>query len=92
MVEGEIEAKNLLEIGEGAEIKATIKGAEIIVRGTVHGDIYASGKLSLIQPAKVYGNIQSSNLKIEEGVVFEGSCSMSKGADSTLTLKKGGAA
>ncbi|MEZ4753727.1 MAG: polymer-forming cytoskeletal protein [Bdellovibrionota bacterium] len=76
-VEGEIEAKNKLTIGEAANIKATVRGAEIIIRGTVQGDVIASTKLSLQKPARVSGNISGPAISIEEGVVFEGNCKMS---------------
>ena len=75
-VEGEVQAKDRLTIGESAVVNAKVTGAEVIVRGTVNGDISASKKLSLRRPAKVTGNISASNLSIEEGVVFEGKCSM----------------
>jgi len=82
-VEGEISAKGKLTIGESANIKAKVIGADIVVRGTVTGDIISSEKLSLLRPAKVIGNITSNNLSIEEGVVFEGSCSMKTSASVT---------
>jgi len=82
-VEGEITAKGKLSIGESANVKAKIVGADIVVRGTVTGDILASEKLSLLRPAKIYGNLTSNNLSIEEGVVFEGSCTMKSTATVT---------
>jgi cytoskeletal protein CcmA (bactofilin family) len=75
-VEGEIEAPDTLIIGESAQIKARIHGGDIIVRGTVQGDIIASKRITLKRPAKVAGNISAPNLIIEEGVLFEGKCSM----------------
>lgn len=76
-VEGEIQSKDRLTIGEAAVVKAKILGADVIVKGTVSGDIYASRSLMLKKPARVIGNIQSALLTIEEGVMFEGKCSMS---------------
>ena len=81
-VEGEINSKDKLTIGENAVINAKINGTEVLVRGTVNGDISASKRLALKKPAKVVGNISCSNLSIEEGVIFEGQSSMAKaGAD-----------
>ena len=81
-IEGEIESQEKLVIGEGCEVKAKVVGSEIIVKGNVQGDIIASRKLSLQRPARVVGNIASANLSIEEGVMFEGQCSMSSMAGS----------
>ena len=75
-VEGEIVAQERIIISDSAEINAKIVGVEIIIHGKVTGDIQASKKLSLRKPARVNGNISSANLSIEEGVVFEGKCSM----------------
>ncbi len=76
-VEGEVHSKDQLEIGESAVINAKVSGNRIVVRGTVNGDIEAKDMLTICKPAKVTGNISSRQLSIEEGVQFEGSCSMS---------------
>lgn len=82
-IEGEIIAQDRLVIGEAAVINAKISGSEILVKGTVNGDINASKRLALKKPAKVLGNIQTTNLSIEEGVVFEGKSSMGGQSAST---------
>ncbi|MCB0353036.1 MAG: polymer-forming cytoskeletal protein [Bdellovibrionales bacterium] len=87
-IEGEIDSKGRLDIGEGAVINARITGTEIRVRGTVNGDITATERLSLLKPAKIVGNITSSNLSIEEGVVFEGTCSMKRQAPQLTDASK----
>ncbi|MBX7136395.1 MAG: polymer-forming cytoskeletal protein [Oligoflexia bacterium] len=82
-IEGELNAEKLT-VGEAAIINARISGAEILIKGTVTGDITASKRLVLQKPAKVVGNIVASNLSIEEGVIFEGQCTMaSPGAASS---------
>jgi cytoskeletal protein CcmA (bactofilin family) len=75
-VEGEINARERLTIGEGATINAKINGTEIVVKGNVNGDIVATKRLSLKKPARVTGNLSAATLSIEEGVVFEGKCAM----------------
>ena len=81
-VEGEIQAKERLVIGESAMIKAKVTGGEILVKGTITGDITATKTLTLKRPAKILGNINAANLSIEEGVIFEGKCTM--GAASSI--------
>ena len=78
-IEGEINAGELLTIGQTAVVKATVKGSEIVILGNLQGDVFAAKKLTLKKPARVTGNISSPIIAIEEGVEFEGSCSM-KGA------------
>lgn len=96
-VEGEINAQEKLTLGEAAVVNAKVTGTEILVRGTVNGDINASKLLILKRPAKIIGNISSANLSIEEGVIFEGRCTMGGSASSgkpalkTVTPEKIGA-
>lgn len=82
VVEGEINAQDKLTLGESSVVNAKINGTEIIVRGTINGDINASKLLVLKRPAKIIGNISSANLSIEEGVIFEGRCTMGGAASS----------
>lgn len=82
-VEGEINAKETLTIGESAVINAKVVGADVVIRGTVTGDIITTKKLTLKKPARVTGNLSSPALSIEEGVHFEGKCSMTAAAVST---------
>jgi cytoskeletal protein CcmA (bactofilin family) len=85
-VEGEINAKEKMTVGDSAVIKAKISAADLIIKGTVHGDVLASRSLVLKKPAKVYGNISSPTLSIEEGVLFEGKCAMQvKAADASAS-------
>ena len=81
-VEGEIHCKDRLTIGQSANVKAKISGTDVLVQGVVTGDISAAKSISLKKPAKVLGNISCESLSIEEGVVFEGSCSMKPGTVS----------
>lgn len=73
---GEIFSNGTLIIGESAVIKATIHVADVIMSGEVHGDIFAENKIEITTPGKLYGNIKTPKLVIEEGVIFEGNCMM----------------
>lgn len=73
---GEILSSGTLIIGESAVMKAQIHVADIIISGEVHGDIFAENKIEISVPGKLFGNIQTPKLIIEEGVIFEGNCKM----------------
>lgn len=75
-VEGEIVANDTLLIGESALLNAQINGGVVIIHGKVTGDINASKKLEIRAPGRLYGNVTTPSLVIEEGVIFEGHCSM----------------
>ena len=75
-IEGDLASQSLLTIGKTATVKAGITGHEVVVFGTVQGDIKASKRLALKQPAQVVGNISAPLISIEEGVAFQGNCRM----------------
>jgi cytoskeletal protein CcmA (bactofilin family) len=76
-VDGEIQAKESLTIGESAVVTAQIKAASIIVAGKVSGDISATSRIEIRPSAKVIGNLNAPTLVVHEGATFEGHCSMS---------------
>lgn len=87
-VEGEITARDMLTIGEGADVKAQISGNSIVIHGRVTGDVKASKRLEIQAPGRLMGNVSAPVLVIHEGVVFEGQCSMGA-IDSGRTDKEG---
>lgn len=75
--EGEIDAMGRLYIDADAVVNARrIRATNVVVGGTVRGDIEAADRLEMLSTAKVYGNVRTAKLRIADGVVFEGSCEM----------------
>src|ERR1700739_2709811 len=75
-VDGEINAKDSLTIGEPATITAHIRAASVSVAGKVSGDIVATQRIEIRPSARVSGNITAPVLSVQEGALFEGHCSM----------------
>jgi len=86
VVDGEVNCRGTLTIGDGAEVKAKITGQIVIIRGKVEGNVTARERIELLAPARVIGNIDAPRLVIAEGVVFDGDCSMG------VAKQKGGVA
>jgi len=74
--EGSLDTKGSLTIGDNAEVKAGIRGENVVVAGRVYGDIVASRELKIVPPARVTGNITAPRLSIVEGAVLDGECHM----------------
>jgi cytoskeletal protein CcmA (bactofilin family) len=85
-VEGEIAAQDTLIVGESAILNAQISGSSIIITGKVTGDITARKRVEIRAPGKLFGNVTTPSLIIQEGVVFEGHCSMG-GTDAKADRK-----
>lgn len=75
-LEGEVYTKDTLIVGESAVVAAEINVHTIVISGIVRGNINATGKIEVHRPGKLFGNIKTPSLYIEEGVIFEGNCAM----------------
>jgi cytoskeletal protein CcmA (bactofilin family) len=73
-VEGTVELQeHRLTVGPNGKVVATIKAREIVVLGTVHGDIETREKIEIRKDAKVVGDIRTARIVIEDGAYFKGS-------------------
>jgi len=91
--QGEISSENTLIVGESGEIEANIRSNNVVVSGTVIGDIKAGRSVVLHKTAHVEGNLETPSFLVEEGAVFNGSVTMARGdAKGSASLKaiKGG--
>jgi cytoskeletal protein CcmA (bactofilin family) len=69
---GEVFSDDVLVVGEGAMVHAEIDVGEIIVQGSVVGNIRAKRAIELHAPARVKGDLNTPSLQIDKGVIFEG--------------------
>ncbi len=69
---GEVFSDDVLVIGEGAVVEAEIDIGEVIVQGTVIGNIKAKRSIEIHAPGRVKGDLHTPSLQIDKGVVFEG--------------------
>lgn len=73
---GTIFTKDTLVIGETARVSAEIVAGVVIINGSVEGNIKATQSIELHTPGRVKGSLETPNLSIDKGVIFEGSCKM----------------
>lgn len=83
---GEITTTDLLVIGEGARVSATITCGSVEVRGDITGNINASDSITLRATAKVQADIYAPSLVIDKGAVFEGNSRMTSGGRGLVTV------
>ncbi len=87
-VEGEVSAGDVLQIGERAVVNAQISGTIVVIRGNVKGDVHARKRVEIRAPGKLHGNVTTPSLVIDDGVTFEGYCSMGSEGKGTPALLK----
>ena len=71
--EGDITSSGSLIIEETGRVKGKIEVHSLILHGFLEGDVKALKQVCMIPPARFIGKVESPSLKIEEGVIFEGS-------------------
>ncbi len=77
--EGEISSENTLIVGESGKVQATIKSEVVIISGEVRGDVVAPGQVTLHRTARMFGNIETARLLIEDGAQLNGQVKMEAG-------------
>ncbi len=66
---------NLLVMERG-RVKATVKAGSVEVSGTIEGTVTAKTSVKIHPTGRVYGDIYTPSLIIENGAVFDGKCHM----------------
>jgi cytoskeletal protein CcmA (bactofilin family) len=78
-VEGTVEChEHRLTIGPNARVQAGLKAREIIIQGSIQGNVDATDKIDIKKVAKLVGDIKTSRIVIEDGAYFKGSIDISK--------------
>ena len=86
-LKGEVFSDDVLVIGEGAHVEAEIDIGEIIIQGTVVGNIRAKRAIEIHAPGRVKGDLTTPELQIDKGVIFEGRSFM-EGVAEKLASKR----
>ncbi len=71
-LKGEVFSDDVLIIGEGAYVEAEIDIGEVIIQGTVVGNVRAKRSIEIHAPGRVKGDLHTPSLQVDKGVLFEG--------------------
>jgi cytoskeletal protein CcmA (bactofilin family) len=84
VVEGTITlTESRLTVGPNAKVKANVAARDVVVIGSLDGDITASGRVELRAGANLIGDIRAARLSIEENALFSGKVDLAQsGAQS----------
>ena len=75
---GEIVSNDTLIIGEKGVVNAQIRAGTILISGEVVGNVLGSERVELRGSARVFGDVEAPVVVVDEGVLFEGHCRMTK--------------
>ena len=83
---GTIEATGALIVDKGAVVDANhVSVTSLTVHGSLSGQVRAVDKIDMLSGSHVRGDVSASRLRIADGVLFEGMCSMT-GAEREVDI------
>lgn len=65
-----------LVVGEGGEVEGEIEVGQVFVSGVVRGTIRATRRVQITPTGKVFADLETPALIVEDGALFEGRCAM----------------
>lgn len=75
-VRGRVETPDVLVVGETGRVEGQIQAGVVIIYGKVEAEINAKYRVEIRKPAVFRGEMSTPSLKVEEGVIFEGTNKM----------------
>ena len=72
-VEGALESHSLLTVGPNGKVRANIKAREVVILGSVRGNVEVSEKIAIREQGSLVGDIKTAGISIDDGAYFKGS-------------------
>ena len=66
-IEGNILGKGAVHIGQGVECTSKVKASQVIVSGSIIGDVSASRSVHVHANGKIVGNVRTTRFSLEDG-------------------------
>jgi len=86
---GEVRADALLVVGPTAMLRANVRAQQLIVFGTIEGNVQQSESVELKPGCRLIGSLEASRVVVHEGAVFEGRCAIGKRAPAKASPLRG---
>ena len=72
-MEGTLESHSLLTVGPSGKVQANIKAREVVIFGSVRGNVEVMGKIAIREEGSLVGDIKAAGISIDDGAYFKGS-------------------
>ena len=79
-VEGNVESKAAIVVGESGVVRGDLTGTDVVVAGQIMGRVTCSGHLEILAKGRIEGDIDAKSVRIETGGVFRGTSRMGEDA------------
>ena len=78
-VEGNCELDGPATLAAGGQWQGTMRATDIVVAGTVRGDVIATQRVEIAGTARVTGSLSGNSIAVAEGAVIEGEIKVTSG-------------
>ncbi|MFL6291844.1 MAG: polymer-forming cytoskeletal protein [Thermoanaerobaculia bacterium] len=75
---GQVNTAGDLIVGEGGEVEGDLRVGQVFISGTVKGTIRAARRIQISARGKVFAEIDTPALVVEDGAFFQGRCTMAR--------------
>jgi len=80
-VEGLIQLdERKLTVGATAKLTADVNARDVVVYGSVKGNVRATGRIEIKKDGSIIGNLKTAQIMIEDGADFKGSIEIDRSA------------
>jgi len=76
-----------LTIGPTAKVSADLSAREIVIYGSVKGNLRAKDRIEIKKDGSVVGDLSTARIMIEDGAYFKGSIEIERGAEAQRAAK-----
>jgi cytoskeletal protein CcmA (bactofilin family) len=78
-VEGDCDIDGPLTLAAGGSWRGVLKATDIVVAGTVEGDVIAGQRVELAGTARLSGSLTGHSIAVAEGAIIEGEIKVTSG-------------
>ncbi len=71
-VDGDCDLDGTVTLAKPGLWKGTVRASDVVVAGSVEGDIVAAGKVEITNSARITGTVSGEAIAVAEGAVVEG--------------------
>lgn len=84
---GEVNASDVLVIGETGVVDGTVRGKSVLVLGSVEGSLIAADRIEVGPRGRIRGSIETRELIVQEGGKLDGDCRIAPGRATVHVLR-----
>ena len=82
-----LESQSLLTVGPNGKVRANIKAREVVIYGSVRGNVEVTEKIAIREQGSLIGDIKSAGISIDDGAYFKGSIDIVRPDPKNATAK-----